>query len=86
MKYTSPGFRAVTAESISEAAGIFADRQARRDYGKSGYARTCNQQAYARDGSFAEYEAFIGYTPAGNHNRGSTTGKNFRFTIYVESP
>lgn len=80
--YTTNGMRAVSAESMGEAAGIFAGRKARREFGKSGYCRTVRQDAWAEDGSLAEFEAFIGYTPAGKHNRGSTVGRNVRFTVY----
>jgi hypothetical protein len=43
MKYVSPGFRNVKACSIGAAAVIFAERAARKHYGKSGYCRTCTQ-------------------------------------------
>lgn len=81
--YTSPGYRAVRADTMHDAAEIFAGREARKRYGKSGYVRTCNQQAHAADGSLAEYDAFIGYTPAGKHNRGNTVGNNIRLTVYL---
>jgi len=77
-KYTCNGFQSVTAETMSEAANIFANRAARRKYGKSGYARTCNLGAYAQDGSLAEFSAFIGYTTG----RNETTGHNINFTVY----
>lgn len=69
---------------MSEAAEIFATREARKRYGRTAHARTCNQNAYAQDGSFSEYNAFIGYTPAGKHNIGTTIGTNFLFSVYVE--
>ena len=77
MKYTCNGFRPVEAESIREAASIFANRAARRAFGRSGYARTCQIQAHARDMSFAEFSAFIGYTTG----RNETTGHNVQFTV-----
>ena len=61
MKCTSPGFRSVEACSIRAAAVIFAERAARKHYGKSGYCRTCTQVAHSTDGRSAEYSAFISY-------------------------
>lgn len=82
-KYKCQGFRAVAAESMRDAAQTFADREARKIYGHKGYARTCTQQGVAFDGSYAEYEAFIGYRPSGQHNVGTTVGKNIRFSVYA---
>ena len=83
-KYTTAGCRAVTAENMSEAAGIFADRMARKKYGKTGYARTCNLESWSQDQTLGEYSAFIGHAPAGKHNRGTTVGGNIRFSVYAE--
>ena len=57
---------------------MFAAREARRAFGRSGYARTCVQGSYAQDGSFAEYNAFIGTKSGPNE----TTGRNVMFTVY----
>lgn len=76
-KYTCNGFRPALADSMREAAEIFANRAARKSYGGTGYCRTCNQYAYAQDGSLAEFSAFIGYTTG----RNETTGKNINFTV-----
>jgi hypothetical protein len=81
-KYTTHGCRAVTAENMSEAAGYFADRLAQKSYGKSGYARTCNLESWSQDNTLGEYNAFIGYTPSGKHNIGTTVGSNIRFSVY----
>jgi len=78
-KYTTTGCRAVSAESMSEAAEIFAARIARKKYGKSGYCRICNLESWSQDRSLGEYNAFIGYTPA--HNQGQTVGNNTRFSV-----
>jgi hypothetical protein len=78
-KYKSAGFNSVRAETINEAAMIFADRAARRKYGRAGYCRTCNQQCHAQDMSFAEYSAFIGSSTG----RNETTGTNLQFTVYT---
>jgi hypothetical protein len=77
-KYTCNGFKSVTTETMSEAANIFANRAARQKYGKSGYARTCTQGAYAQDGRLAEYSAFIGY----GTGRNETAGHNINFTVH----
>jgi hypothetical protein len=62
---------------------IFAGRQARREYGKAGYVRLCNAESWAQDGSFATYNCFIGYTPRGSHNRGTTTGRNVSISVSI---
>ena len=81
-KYTTAGFRAVTAENMNEAAKHFADRLARKTYRKSGYCRTLNLESWSQDQTLGEYSAFIGYTPAGKHNRGTTMGGSIRFSVY----
>ena len=82
--YITAGCVAVMAEDMSEAAEIFANRIARKNYGKRGYCRTCNLNSWSRDHSLGEYQAFIGYTPAGKHNRNSTAGNNIRFSVYLK--
>lgn len=77
-KYTCNGFKSVKAETMKEAAEIFANRAAKRKYGRSAYCRTCTQGAYAQDGRLAEYSAFIGYTTGQNE----TSGNNINFTVY----
>jgi hypothetical protein len=83
MKYTSQGFRSVEACSISAAAVIFAERAARKQYGKSGYCRTCTQVACSRDGTFAEYTAVIEYIPRGQLNE--KAGHNQSFVVHAAS-
>jgi len=76
-KYSCNGFRDVTAETMVEAAEKFAGRMARQRFGRRGYVRTLNQNAYAADGRLAEYSSFIGL------NRGNeTTGSNVNFTVH----
>lgn len=75
--YWCSGFRNVNAESMKAAAKVFADRQARRFYGRKGRARTCVMAAHSSD-KLAEFSAFIGY-PTG---RDEVAGKNFNFTVY----
>jgi hypothetical protein len=81
MKYASPGFRSVEACSIRAAAVIFAERAARKQYGKSGYCRTYTEVACSTDGTIAEYSAFIGCTPRGQRNK--TAGHNQSFVVYA---
>jgi len=76
-KYICNGFKSVKVETMNEAAEIFANRAAKRKYGRSAYSRTCAQQSYAQDMSFAEYSAFIGYTTGQNE----TSGSNINFTV-----
>ena len=67
----------IIAETIKDAARIFANRKARAEFGVKGEARTCEIGAYAQDGRLAEFSAFIGIT-RGNE----TTGRNVHFTVY----
>jgi len=78
MKYTCNGFQSVNAETINAAAEVFANRQARRTYGRSGYSRTCTMGAYSQDGWVAEFSAFIGVTTG----RNETTGHNVNFRVF----
>jgi hypothetical protein len=81
MKYISPGFRSVKACSIRAAAVIFAERAARKQFGKSGYCQTCTQLAHSKDGRSAEYSVFISRTLRGQRNE--TVGHNQSFVVYV---
>ena len=81
MKYISLGFRSAKACSIRAAAVIFAERAARKQYGKSGYCRTCTQVEHSTDGRSAEYSAFISYTLRGQRNE--TFGQNHPFVVYA---
>jgi hypothetical protein len=76
--YSSKGHRDVVAESMKEAAQIFADRKARKTYGKGGYARTCTLGSWSQDNSVGEFSAFLGYSTG----RNETTGGNAYFTVY----
>lgn len=70
---------------MSEAAETFAGRMARKKYGKTGYCRTCNLESWSQDQTLGEFNAFIGYTPAGKHNKGTTVGGNIRFSVRLSS-
>ena len=60
---------------------IFAERAARKQYGKSGYCRRYTQVAYSTDGTFAVYSVFISYTRRGQRNE--TAGHNQTFVVYA---
>ncbi len=81
MRYTSPGFRSVEACSNRAAAVIFAERAARKHYGRSGYCRTCTQVASSEDGTFAKYSASIAYTSRGH--RSETAELKRTFAVYA---
>ena len=76
--YNTNGCRDVTAESMRDAAAIFANRLARKRYGRWAYARTCVQQAHSQDGTLGEYSAFVG---TAGRERGTTVGSNINFTV-----
>jgi len=58
--YRCDGFHGVDADSPKEAAEIFANRHARKEFGKRGYCRTVRLDCWARDGRTFHFEAFIG--------------------------
>jgi hypothetical protein len=76
--YKSNGHRDVVAGSMKEAAQIFADRKARKAYGKGGYTRTLMIVSWSQDNSLGEFSAFIGHSTG----RNETTGGNVYFTVY----
>jgi len=71
------GVRSVRADSIRDAAGVFAKRAARRAFGRRGIVRTMVEDSYTRNLSIVEFAAFIGYSTGLNE----TTGHNIRFTV-----
>lgn len=78
-KFTCDGFRPVTADDIQTAANTFADRLARRVYGRRGYARTLRLDSWTQSGSSARYETFIGYSTG----PGETSGRNEWLHVYL---
>lgn len=92
-RFSTPGCRPITlrfdsdgelvrADRDRDPSAEFAGRLARREFGSRGVVRTITAGAYAEDGSFVEYEAFIGTTDGRTH---TTTGRNVSFTMYVET-
>ena len=76
-KYTCDGFLSVEAESMREAAEIFGERLARRKYGKRGQVGACRCNGHTQDGSYGDYDLFIGYPSDQNQ----TTGHNVMLSI-----
>lgn len=70
--YTADSFRNVEAENAREAALIFANRQARREFGKRGYCRSMRLDCWTEDGKSHTFEAFIGR----DVERGTCAGRN----------
>ena len=75
--YRCNGFRSVRADSIRDAAEVFARRAARRAFGRRGIVRTMVEDSYVPNLSIVEFAAFIGYPTGPNE----TTGHNIRFTV-----
>lgn len=75
-KQCSSDSPAVRAERMPEAARVFAQRIARKFYGRNADVRTCNENSHSQDGSYAEYSAFIGIT-----RNNATTGHNVSFSV-----
>lgn len=77
--YICDGMRPVKEESMAKAAKIFANRQARKEYGRRGYARTIRLDHWTQDGAFATFQAFIGKDIGG----GSTAGHDVWIDVKV---
>ena len=75
--YRCEGFRSVTALDVGEAAEIFANRWARRQYGKRGFCYKARLDSWGGKGGFHNYECFVG-VPEGN----GCTGRNIWLTVY----
>jgi hypothetical protein len=78
--YLCSGMRNVKAEGMREAAQIFADRMARRKWGKRGIAFSPNMGGYDPRMRFAEFTAFVGY----KSGQSETTGSNIHFTVSLK--
>jgi len=63
-----------------DAAWLFANRLAKREYGKRGYCHHVLMDCASTDGRYANYEAFIGVRVEG----GATSGKNVWLAVYIE--
>jgi hypothetical protein len=67
-------------EDARSAASVFADRYARRIYGKRGYCHHVRQDSYTENGRYFNFEAFIGVNAEG----GGTVGKNVWLSVKVQ--
>jgi hypothetical protein len=72
--FTCEGFQPVRADSAQEAARIFAERQARREFGRKGFCRTLRLDCWTEDRRSHTFEAFIGRPVPGEP--GTTSGRN----------
>ena len=68
------------AESMDDAAELFADRRARKEFGHRGRCSKCAQRASSPDGGFAEFCAIIGRSGG----RSEPTSRKVRFIVYRE--
>ena len=68
-------------ENAKDAAKVFADRYARRVYGKRGYCHHVRQDTHTEDGRLFRYEAFIGVQ---DRTCGGTSGRNIWLSVTVE--
>jgi hypothetical protein len=65
-------------ETSKDAAREFANRIARKVFGRRGYCHHVRLDSWKADGSYANYEAFIGVAAQG----GGTNGRNVWLTVY----
>jgi hypothetical protein len=79
--YSASGFHRVKATEMKEAAEIFANRLARKQFGRSGYCRICRLNSWDEQGRFGHYDIFIGY----NGERGTTIGHNELIIVHKEA-
>lgn len=77
--YACSGFKSVRADSIRDAAEIFALRSARRTFGRSGRVGPLNASFWDYKYRDVEFEAFVGY----RSGRNELSGRNVRFTVYL---
>lgn len=66
-RFECEGFRAVMACDARQAAEIFAQRLARREFGRNGRVGALRLDTWSEDGSTHRFEAFVGrHTGAGD--------------------
>ncbi len=80
--YRSKGYKPVEADTIDDAAEIFAGRAARKAFGRKGFMRTLRIDSWTDGGRSATFQAFIGYTP--RHEPMTTTGWDEWFTVFAK--
>lgn len=87
--YRAEGFRPLRQsadqfgdiQNVNDAATVFANRLARREYGRNGYARIVRPDARTADGSSHSFDVFIGTD--GPQPR-TTVGRDERLYVSVE--
>ena len=80
--YLCEGFRPAKAWDAKEAAEVFADRLARRWWGRSAFCHHVRRDSWSESGRRVTFEAFIG-TPA---EGGGCAGRNVWLTVYRAEP
>ncbi len=65
-----------------DAAHIFADRLAKREYGKAGYCHHVRLDTYREDGRSYNYQAFIGKDQPKRYG-GGCSGRNIWLTVWI---
>ena len=80
-KYSCEDFRPVRAESLTDAAGIFALRKARRIYGRNAVVGTLRCNASTRSGDMGQWDTFLG-TPSRDGD--GIVGANNYLHVYLE--
>lgn len=78
-KHSCAGFRPIVTDGSVEVGRVFAERFARREYGKRGAVGTCRLESWSPDGRFAHYGAFVGV-----RRDGGIVGSNYGFTVETE--
>lgn len=66
-------------ETAQDAARVFADRWAKRLYGKKGYCHHVRLDCYAADGRYSNFEAFVGH----DCGDGCCSGRNVQLSVVV---
>lgn len=80
MRYTCDGCRPVIQSGDFAAGLYFAGVLARREYGRRGTVGPCRINSWSTDGSFREYDAFIGIPCADG-----ISGHNIVFSVTTEN-
>ncbi len=67
---------------MNEAAQLFAERKARKLYGRNAEVGALRQDGYCPDGSYANYQAFVGRP---NKKERNISGGNVHFSVSTPS-
>ena len=80
LRYTCKGCRPVVRSGAFNAGRYFAGIIARREYGRRGTVGPCRINSWSADGSFGEYEVFIGIPCADG-----ISGHDIMFSVTAEN-